>query len=518
MKIKNLFNIAIVVIFLLAVLNIASATPQAVPICTKPGNTCASHADCCPLYFTDEGTFYGACLDGYCQKISNITQPEAYTQYQQPLDRDALALCKEIYGEGGNIINYELRGYYVNDYSDLIGWNRGIALAREYRTNVPEYLDKHVCDLIFPEHIVTNHENFDYDKFTYKYDLYGNLISISSDMYYNGLGMVFEQERNYYDMLHPTRPYASYNVDTGLTRFYYGGLGNIIKITDSRGNQIIKEYDDYHRVKRIYSLQDPNINVIYHYGNDEDLVCINDGFPITNAANKVCKINDTSGSTYYLYLDDRGRLTHEFKYIKTEESGMGEFFSKEYNYNYDDSLKQIKIGGDSIYYDYNELGQLINIKYPIVGDVFANYAEYEYNPTGTVAEKTSPTTSSDLFTSYSYDVRDRLTSIYISPQDPYGFPILFERTYEWDDAGNLEHIYYEVDRDVPGTPGIDPAESFAYDTLDRLKDVDYDLAQFPGAPSAISYEYDMVGNRLIMNKGGDTKDYDYIYNKLVKIT
>jgi hypothetical protein len=485
MKMKNLAPIIIVTLVVL-VLN-SSGSYAEIPVCTKPDLSCSNDIDCCPVYFTEYGVFYGKCISGKCKAVDGSSS-----------SMTKLDLCKEIYNADGTVRNQDLLDYYTLSYSDFLGWDSGIPLAQQYYS---QGLTSHVCDLIFPEYLPESSP----DQFNYKYDIYNNLVSITTP---NG-----EQERNYYDFLHPNRPYATESMEKGLTKVYYDGAGNVIKAVDSKRTRVFTEYDEYYRVKRVYSPTDPTINVKYYYGDDP--FC-----PSSQPENKLCGVEDYSGTTYYDY-DDRGRIEHKTKNIKDTTGGF-KTYTIEYGYDSADNLYYIKHveGTTEVKYYHNILNQIDYISFKKGTE--QKIVDYTYNPTGTINSKTTGLHSTSpgtlLYTDYSYNPRDRMTSIYVSKGSHYNPSYeMFKRTQGYDPAGNVINISNYINFGSPGSTPANPGSVLTYDPINRLESEDHD-SSIINPPITINYLYDMVGNREWLDKStGGYQDYIYYDNRLVKI-
>ena len=129
---------------------------------------------------------------------------------------------------------------------------------------------------------------------------------------------------------------------------------------------------------------------------------------------------------------------------------------------------------------------------------------FEYNPTGTVATKQL---GDNIYTSYTYTVKDFLETMYVSSGEDDSGTKLFARTYGYDNVGNIKDISYDVDLNNRGTMGT-VHESFDYDRLNRLTQAEYQN-QLPGLDKTFGYDHDLVGNRLWENINGVQTNYDY---------
>lgn len=225
------------------------------------------------------------------------------------------------------------------------------------------------------------------------------------------------------------------------------------------------------------------VTITYYYDNE----CGN--ADTANTWGKLCKVEDSSGSTAYEY-DNRGRIIKETKIINLDTPKT---FIIKYSYDNVDNLITVRNpDGNLITYNYNLLSQVEAIK---VGD--NEIASYSYKPSSVIENINykNPVTGSEVFkTEFTYLPRDWVESITSSIIGEN----FFEEVYEYDGEGNLKKILT-----VPSNPN-DYYITFNYDELDRLtgfNDVNYyhDLDT--------TYEYDKVGNR----KSKNNVDYSY-YN------
>lgn len=127
----------------------------------------------------------------------------------------------------------------------------------------------------------------------------------------------------------------------------------------------------------------------------------------------------------------------------------------------------------------------------------SDYAQYEYNPVGTLKKITYPKLDDDsyLTAEYEYDDVNRLLSV----ENEIGSQVLSTYSYTYDENGNITSVTDDA--------GI---TDYTYDPLDRLLTVDYPTG------ATVQYAYDVRGNRRTENASIATPlqlvETDYTYN------
>jgi len=456
-------KIILLSVFLVVILSTASfAEARAAPRCKFSGNTCTTTGDCCPVYMTDHGLFYGTCAENY-NKVKTCVPVDGMSFHP-----DENKWCKGLLNANGSVKSADYYNYTKEYDIDFLEWN--LSLLKEKRGG------RHVCDLLFDKDIPAPVET---GTFNYKYDMLGNLVSIANSF--------SSSDRNFFDYLNPTRSYATWNIDSSLLRLFYDGVGNLVKTIDAKNQKVIYEYDSYYRLKSIHDKDGGNrTDYFYDY--------------CPNGVNRICRVEDSSGKTEYEY-DGRGRVVQETKTIYDRPENK--VYVTRFGYDHQDNIIHIiNPNNDVTVYQYNSLSQLEKV---LLNGV--PIAQFSYNPTGTIKEKIT----GNVYTAYTYSPRDSLTSLYASKDQIYG-PSLFARTYQYDPAGNLGNISYIVDLVNPGNL-VKVDEAFRYDKLDRLTQANYllDAAQY-------QYTYDPLGNRKKETINIIEKPYQYVNNYLIRIS
>ena len=232
----------------------------------------------------------------------------------------------------------------------------------------------------------------------------------------------------------------------------------------------------------------------YYYDNEEG--CLDD----SNSVGRVCKIEDESGSTLFKY-DVKGRVIEEIKKIGNRAYRIF------YEYDSANNLVSITNPEDLITeYVYDDVGRLSEVKF---ND--ESLITYEYNERGMIESSVM----NNVYTKYTYGDLDYLTSMYSSIGEYYSDERVFERTYALSSIGDVEGVYYTVDRSNPGAHNnLQRTEDYRYDILNRLIS-----SQYPGN-EIIEYSYDQVGNRIEMTKENNVYTYYYTNdnNQLTRIS
>lgn len=361
------------------------------------------------------------------------------------------------------------------------------------------------------------------------YDFFGNLKNVyatggeySGDML-KGIGYPVVP----WSFENPALPDAVSTPEEGVTSLKYDRLGNVIKSVDAEG--IVKEndYDKYARISKTtaYKVSDSDTKeeVYFYYGGDA--ACVTN----INAVNRVCKVTGKSikDGVQAFFVSDSfeydavGRIKKRTQNINDEKNYILLF-----GYDFAGNLRTLTYpDGKLVQYNYNSMNQLESVSYTNPqGQV--TEVSYDYNPTGTIDEKSLTSAGVvKFYTTYSYNQRDFLTSIFASkqkntdnPSDPND--VYFKRTYAYDPAGNLDKINYDINLANRGNmPTLTNYESFTYDNLNRLTGANYYTGQ--AITRGITYGYDALGNRKTETSTINpvyTKGYTYENNKLKGIS
>lgn len=326
---------------------------------------------------------------------------------------------------------------------------------------------------------VTNERDIDT---TYTYKAFGNpddslLFKVedpitTTDYEYNLLGSLTlinpaaGPDRKFY---YTNKNFLDYEVhpetNNEKTDYEYDNVGNVISKTDANGDKIEYIYDRLNRLKTIN----------YPSGFDTDFIYDN--------ANNRTSMTDASGTYTYEY-NSNNRLNKKTSVIdgKTYE----------------------------ISYDYDNKGNMDEIKYPSSGKVFSYPRDvanriysvkgstefvdnFEYHPSGAVKKIDF---SNGITTDITFDPdRYWINTIKTGPGSS-----IVDLDYDYDDNGNITHI-----NDVRGSYYDRDLE---YDELDRLVVAD-------GIWGSGDFDYDDLGNRTQKIIGGNTTNYWYnSFNRL----
>ncbi|MFH1653466.1 MAG: RHS repeat-associated core domain-containing protein [Pseudomonadota bacterium] len=158
----------------------------------------------------------------------------------------------------------------------------------------------------------------------------------------------------------------------------------------------------------------------------------------------------------------------------------GEIFEMTYNAAAGRRISLKYPDGFLIKYGYDVYGRLLVI-WNQANDILVSY---EYDKGNRVIKRTL---KNGDYTTYTYDIADRVTSINNYKSDD---TLISKIDYEYDATGNRT-------KRITGSG----AEVYAYDSTDQLKDVTY------ADGSSESFQYDPMGNRLSVNDGTNTDNY-----------
>jgi len=276
------------------------------------------------------------------------------------------------------------------------------------------------------------------------------------------------------------------------TTYEYDGQGNLMKVTDSKGNAVSYQYDS---LGRKVQLDDPDLGVWqYVYDADSNLISQTDaqGSTITlqyDELDRVTKKSTTDTTSNYYYdtekkgtvykvqnddvettyqYDNRLRVTSEQKKIQ------GTVFSFTYAYDSMDRVTTKTLpDGSKISYVYNAQGNIESI-----GGIVDNV---DYNAHGSKSRKTY---HNGLTTSLEYDDRLQLESTTTPDKQ--------KLAYEYDDVGNIIQIQDGTNNKI---------STFQYDDLNRLVHATSDFDN--------AYTFDRIGNVLSIESSLGNIDFTY---------
>ncbi len=272
------------------------------------------------------------------------------------------------------------------------------------------------------------------------------------------------------------------------TSHLYDPNGNETRLTDAKGQVIEMDYDELNRLKsKKYNLTSADLQLFtrthridYEYDPNDNL----------------SRVDETKSSG-----TDPPAVVSSFKTydaldrIETETDAWG----RRLTYDYDpQGNRTLLIDPDSVRteYAYDELNRIETLTF---GDGQA--VGYEYFPDGLKKKVTNPNGTTST---YQYDAADRMTGI--SHAGPSGIVSAYEYTY--DPNGNRE-------KQVEQNAGRTETTDYTYDLVNRLKSVTY-------PDKAVTYEYDLTGNRIQeVTTGAEASDKTFHYdaiNRLERIT
>lgn len=246
----------------------------------------------------------------------------------------------------------------------------------------------------------------------------------------------------------------------------YDGNGNLLSVTDPLNQTVSYTYDALNRLQMVEDEEGNKTSYIYDVNGNQTTV------------------TDPGGSTVsYTYdaLDRLVSMTTALGYTTT--------------YEYDAASNQtavIDANGNRTEYAYDALNRLI-----AVTDALGNVVQYEYDAVG---NRTAVVSANGSRTIYVYDPLNRLVQEF----DPLGNG----SAYSYDQNGNRTAM---VDAEGNTT-------TWLYDSLNRITQINYPATT--GIPaSSVDFEYDAVGNRVVMTDttGATTYTYDNL-NRLTSLT
>ena len=314
----------------------------------------------------------------------------------------------------------------------------------------------------------------------YSYDLRGNLLSVTDTK-----GNVSTMT---YDPLN--RKLTMHDPDMGNWSYTYDANGNLLTQVDAKNQKLCFTYDSLNRrTQKNYGTTTVACGtnaVVYAY---DDTVAANNG------KGRLKQVSDAAQSVTFKY-DSRGRISQTAKildgttYTTTSAyDGLGRLTTVNYptspiktvTYTYDGpQLKSVQEGATTYvtYGGWNALGQ----------PATATYGN------GVVTTHTYANTSNTACTQQTF----RLCTL---KRQKGANPLYQDLRYDYENNGNVGNIY---DATVAGNAGD---QHFAYDDLDRLT-----LANGPygasGANASLTYQYDEIGN-LTLNSQLSAAPYVY---------
>lgn len=286
---------------------------------------------------------------------------------------------------------------------------------------------------------------------TYEYDILGNLLK-TTDTKGNQTTLAYDTLGRKTQMIDP---------DMGHWQYAYDANGNLTSQTDAKGQTITFTYDALNRIKT------------KHYPTGPDVVYTYDETTTPNSKGKLTTVTDATGQEKY-YYDQLGRTTTFIKTIDgiqyvTENTydSLGRTTSVKYpdgetiNYSYDAAGNLVQVPGYVTYSNFNALGQASLITY-----------------------------ANGVTTQYQYQTdNNRLYSITTNSPISGGLQNL---SYNYDNRGNIITITDVMDNTR--------TQNFTYDDLNRLTQAQ------STSYNTLTYNYDQIGNMTYNSQMGS-----YIY-------
>ncbi len=289
---------------------------------------------------------------------------------------------------------------------------------------------------------------------TYEYNTIGNLIKLT-DTDGNQTTMTYDTLGRKLTMVDP---------DMGTWSYAYDANGNLTSQTDSRSRTITFTYDALNRATYKDNPNDPDITYTY----DEAFS--------TNPKGRLTTLTDASGITKY-YYDELGMTVKSIKTVDTTD------YTTQTTYDALGRTKSLTYpDSETINYTYGTGGNLTGIT-----DGTTTYAAYTgYNALGQTGNITY---GNGVTTAYTYETDNNLLSTIVT------------ETSDGTGLLNLSYAYDNTDNITTLTDNIDSShtQTFTYDSLDRLTQAQ------STAYGTLDYAYDEIGN--ITTKRGVTYTY-----------
>ncbi len=276
------------------------------------------------------------------------------------------------------------------------------------------------------------------------------------------------------------------------TTFEYDTFNRLVKTTDELGNEVLQSYDKNNNTisKSIHQNNGKITTTTYVYDADNRLVSeINHQNKtktyVYNMLWNVTQITDEQGNTTNFTYDFTGNLK-----TKTQLSGSGNILTS-HTYDERGNMTSVTDGeGNITTHVYNNLNQLTKTKYSDNKEII-----YSYDKNGNLTSQTDPNGSVITNT---YDVLNRLTSRSITLGS--GVWGITTETYSYDALGRLTEANDSNHHKL----------EFSYDDLGRLITENQ-------SGSVVNYTYDDNNNLLsITNPNGKTTHY--MYDDLNRVT
>ena len=320
-----------------------------------------------------------------------------------------------------------------------------------------------------------NHQQkFELDAFNRIYehdDMLNTAHALPHDAADNLSQVIFNSTGTVYTYDGFDRVISTNSPDTNITTYTLDKVGNRISETDARGIVTNRTFDKLNRVVTVTYPASTGENITYYWDNSSG------GH---YQVGRLAGVTDDSGSTFYDY-NERGDVVADNRVINATN------YQTQYTYDLSDHISTITYPS----------GHVITI----TRDAMGRIASMMYKPSSTG-------TAQNLVTAIGYKAFSQL---------PYGFTfgngLTRSLTYDQDyrltnivttGVQNLTMAYNVSDNVTSITDIIDTTrnQSFTYDA-------NYRLTAATGKYGALSYTYDVVGNRTQKTDGGVSRNYTY---------
>jgi len=273
--------------------------------------------------------------------------------------------------------------------------------------------------------------------------------------------------------------------DRGTMDYTYDDLGNLIKTTDAKGQEIVYTYDWANRLlAEDYDEKadgaDP-VDVAYHY----DYPIIDPGRDIVHfPAGRLAWVEDLSGQEH-LFYDGRGNIIRRDKHVREDpNSEKLTIFTMQFEY---DPMNRVSLitypDSNMAQHSYNASSLTESITTSSVGTIIE---DVDYQADG---RKSHIAYGNGANTFYEYEQRRRrLKSLTTTAGNGRR---LLDYSYDYDSASNILDIYDNRLLDDDDDIARLNTQHFQYDDLYRLAQVRYG-----SGIGQIDYTYDAIGNML----------------------
>jgi len=293
---------------------------------------------------------------------------------------------------------------------------------------------------------------------SYVYDRRGNLIKTIDA---NGAQTLYS-----YDAL--DRLVSETDAHGNTETYTYDAVGNMLSKTDKNGDTMLFEYDSLGRKTKAVDALGNEVRCEY------------------DALGQRIALQDASGHVTKYEYDPLNRLTKI-----TDASGNETLLGFDANGNL---INFTDANGYSTLYEYDPLNGLVKFETP-----GGTQTRLKHDAVGNIVEMIKP---DGAVINYEYDPLNRLVAIF--------YPDGINATAKYDAGGRvIEMANHGI--------GLNDITQYEYNERNLVTSVDYDLRGGGGGRFVIDYEYDAVGNRIMMvDPQGLVATYDY--NALGQLT